>query len=162
MNRLEFDELFRSSIRPLSAFAYRRVGADDCEDVVAETLAIAWRKRATITGDPMPWLFKIAANVIRNHQRKVFRLPLFLDAAMADTLAAKPAEFSAGDPDLANAWGELTAFEQLLLTLNVIDELQPRFIAELLGKSANSISVKLHRTKEKLKNLLEDERKAKG
>lgn len=110
----------------------------------------------------MPWLFQIAANVIRNHQRKVFRLPMFLDLAMADTLAAKPDEFSAGDPDLAKAWGELNTFEQLLLTLNVIDELQPRFIAELLGKSANSISIKLYRTKERLKKLLEDERKEKG
>ena len=162
MNRLEFDELFRDAIRPLSAFAYRRVGADDCEDVVAETLAIAWRKRSSISGDPMPWLFQIAANVIRNHNRKVIKLPLFLDSAMADTLAPKPYEFEDSDPNLAAAWAKLTGFERLLLTLNVIDELPPRFIAQLLGKSANSISIKLHRTKEKLKNLLETERKANG
>ena len=53
-------------------FAWRRVGEEGAKDVTAETFRIAFERRASFDparGDVLPWLFGIAANVLRSHRR---------------------------------------------------------------------------------------------
>jgi RNA polymerase sigma-70 factor, ECF subfamily len=50
-------------------FAMRRAGREVAEDVVAETFAVAWRRRDCMPEEALPWLYAIAGNVVANQWR---------------------------------------------------------------------------------------------
>ncbi|MCP4224475.1 MAG: RNA polymerase sigma factor, partial [Actinomycetia bacterium] len=67
-----FRAMFQSTLRPLTAYARRRTtNWAEADDVVSDTFTTAWRRRDEIDPErpPLPWLYGIAANVIRNQQR---------------------------------------------------------------------------------------------
>ena len=73
-----FRSLFHGNFRPLLAYARRRVDPATADDVVAETLLVAWRRRdAAPSGHERPWLYGIARNVIRNSARSARRQQAF-------------------------------------------------------------------------------------
>lgn len=54
-----FKRLFEDAYRPLLAYSLRRTeSAADAEEIVAETLLIAWRRRDQLPPGPdsIPWL----------------------------------------------------------------------------------------------------------
>src|SRR5690349_16401039 len=64
--------IFDKYARVLLRYAAQRVGADLAEDVVAETFLIAHERRHSYDptrGEPLPWLYGIATNVLRKHLR---------------------------------------------------------------------------------------------
>ena len=66
----EFDAFFEAHYSEVRRFALRRVeNRDAAEDVLAETFAIAWRRRQRIPEPALPWLFAICHWVIANRQR---------------------------------------------------------------------------------------------
>jgi RNA polymerase sigma factor (sigma-70 family) len=71
-----FGMIFDRYARLLYGYCARRVGPDLAEDVVSETLLIAFEQRHRF--DPTaqsarPWLFGIATNLLRNHRRTEVR-----------------------------------------------------------------------------------------
>ncbi|NYH51736.1 RNA polymerase sigma-70 factor (ECF subfamily) [Nocardiopsis arvandica] len=139
-----FGEIFRRHAPALHRYAARRLGGPDADDVVAETFHIAFRKRHRYDPgrpDARPWLWRIAANLVRRHHRTETRhyralartgvdpvLEGFADRAaervdatsLSGSLAAALARLSKGDRDtlLLVAWGELT-YEETALVLGV-------------------------------------------
>jgi RNA polymerase sigma factor (sigma-70 family) len=124
-----FDRHFGAIHRYLS----RRVGGDLADDLAAATFVEAFRTRDRFDEahpDARPWLYGIAANLLRRHRREERRRLLayartgidrWVDAAddanaRVDAAAAGPAvavalaSLRAGDRDvlLLFAWGELT------------------------------------------------------
>jgi RNA polymerase sigma factor (sigma-70 family) len=85
--RAHFDAIFR--------YAACRVGRETALDVAAETFAQALRSlsRLDTQRDPRPWLFGIAANVLRHHRRAESRRLRAYERAGGDeaTLAPDPA-----------------------------------------------------------------------
>ena len=72
--RDRFERCFDEHYLRIFAFAARRVsGRESAEDVVADTFAIAWRRRDRIPEEALPWLYAIAANVIANQYRSSHR-----------------------------------------------------------------------------------------
>ena len=71
-----FRRLFDSAYRPLLAYARRRAESTaDAEEVVAETLLVAWRRRLELPADdPLPWLYGVARRVLANQRRGRERL----------------------------------------------------------------------------------------
>src|SRR5438552_17931001 len=82
MNNLEpsrFDAYFSAHYADVLAYALRRLQERTAaEDVAAQTFAIAWRQRHTLPADPVPWLYGVARNVIRNEARAARRRPRLL------------------------------------------------------------------------------------
>ena len=67
-----FGELFDRHYTEIRRYLHRRIGAAEGDDLTAETFALAFRARDRYDisrPDARPWLFGIAANVIRNHRR---------------------------------------------------------------------------------------------
>lgn len=51
-------------------YLYRRVGSDAVEELSADTFATAFDLRERFEGEnALPWLYGIAANVLRRHRR---------------------------------------------------------------------------------------------
>lgn len=66
-----FAELFERHGRVIGAFAARRVGSDAAEDVLSETMLVAFRRRRSFDqawDSAKPWLLGIASRVIKAHR----------------------------------------------------------------------------------------------
>ena len=75
--------------------ARRRIGADEAEDVLAETFLVAWRRRDDVPDDALPWLYAVAGNVLRNRTRAQRRRAA-LSARLATESARKATEVAGG------------------------------------------------------------------
>src|SRR6478609_5099066 len=67
-----FRGLYESTYDDLMRFAQRRVDRSYVEDLVAETMLVAWRRFDQLPaerGDARAWLFGIARNLLLNAQR---------------------------------------------------------------------------------------------
>jgi RNA polymerase sigma-70 factor (ECF subfamily) len=159
-----FGEVFRRHAPALHRYVARRLGGADADDVVAETFHTAFRKRhryAPERPDARPWLWRIAANLVRRHHRTETRhyralartgvdpvLEGFADRAVARVdatalsgdLAAALARLSRGDRDvlLLIAWGELTYEETALV----------------LGIPVGTVRSRLHRARKRVRTAL--------
>jgi DNA-directed RNA polymerase specialized sigma24 family protein len=72
--RHRFERCFRDHYAQMLAFSMRRVsGREIAEDVVADTFAVAWRRRDRISDLALPWLYAIASHVIANQYRSTRR-----------------------------------------------------------------------------------------
>jgi RNA polymerase sigma-70 factor (ECF subfamily) len=140
-----FSSIFEENYGRVHAYAERRVGRDVADDVAAETLLIAWRRRDALPADPLPWLYGIARNVVARHhhsgaRRRALRRSLELERQGA---GAEPAD----DPALAAAWAALTRRDREVLALIAWEELPVGDAAKVLGCSAPVFSVRLHRAR---------------
>ena len=67
-----FAAIFDRHFADIDRYLARRVGASLAADLAADTFAIAFRSRARYdpsASDARPWLFGIAANLLRHHWR---------------------------------------------------------------------------------------------
>jgi DNA-directed RNA polymerase specialized sigma24 family protein len=84
-----FDDVYRSTGSAVLGYALRRAASrEDALDVVAETFATAWRRRADMPADPAeirPWLFGIARRCLANTARSTHRAGR-LGSRLADAL----------------------------------------------------------------------------
>jgi RNA polymerase sigma-70 factor (ECF subfamily) len=138
------------------AYAYRRTGPEDAEEVVAETFLIAWRRTGDLPADPVPWLLRTARNVIANRYRADrrggelrARLGSQRPAAVAD-----PAERAAGDDAVRATMAALPEREREALALHVWDGLSNEQAAVVLGCSRTTFAVRLHRARTRLRKQL--------
>ncbi|MFT3852276.1 MAG: sigma-70 family RNA polymerase sigma factor [Ilumatobacteraceae bacterium] len=150
-----FTEMFREQYPAVRAFAASLTSAVDVDDVVAETFAVAWRRR-----DDLPvewvrgWLLGTARNVVRNDRRRgrradrfVARLP-WLQPTTPRDLAVDVAELDA----LRVALASLSEADQEVLVLAGWFELSPDELAVALGVTANAATVRLHRARTRLRD----------
>ena len=158
--RGRFERCFREHYARLLAFALRRVaGRETAEEVVADTFAVAWRRRDRIPDRPLPWLYAIAANVIADQYRSARRrhdLGLRLvHEAEAGAPGSDPAESLALRDAFATAFAKLTEGEQEVLRLVAWDGLDVGEAARVLGCSQGAFRVRLHRARRKLAQRLD-------
>jgi RNA polymerase sigma-70 factor, ECF subfamily len=158
--RGRFESCFREHHARLLAFAMRRVsGRETAEEVVADTFAVAWRRRDCIPEGPLPWLYAIAENVIADQYRSTRRrhdLGLRLaHEARADAPGSDPAESLASRDAFAAAFAHLAEQEREVLRLVAWDGLDVREAARVLGCSPGAFRVRLHRARRKLAKRLD-------
>lgn len=158
--RGRFESCFRDHHAQLLAFTLRRVsGREVAEDVVADTFAVAWRRRDCIPDRPLPWLYAITANVIADQYRSARRrhdlgLRLVHEAG-AGALGSDPAESLARRDSFAVAFGQLSEEEREVLRLIAWDGLDVGEAAAVLGCSPGAFRVRLHRARRKLAKRLD-------
>ena len=150
-----FERAYIQCLPAVSGYLYRRVDRQQVEDLAADVFAIAWRKRASVAeGEELPWLYRIAANVVTNHRRKLASgAALFASLRPADS-APSAEEIVAADATLAAAWSQLRPAERELLALSLVEDLPPAELAVALGISVNAATIRVHRARTKLAALL--------
>jgi RNA polymerase sigma-70 factor (ECF subfamily) len=158
--RDRFERCFRDHYAQLLAFSMRRVsGREIAEDVVADTFAVAWRRRDRVPDPALPWLYAIAGNVIANQYRSTHRRQ-----SLAARLAHEAGSVAAGSDPAASldrrdafsaAFALLAEPEREVLRLVAWDGLNTRDAARVFGCSAGAFRVRLHRARRKLAKQLE-------
>jgi RNA polymerase sigma factor (sigma-70 family) len=150
-----FEELFELQFDAIYAFLARRVGPDLGRDLASEafTRAFAARKRYDAArGEPRPWLFGIATNVLRRHYRdEERRLRAFarLDRHEESVLP--------GEPRLADALATLPPQERDVLLLFAWADLAYAEIASALQVPVSTVRSRLHRARAHVRAALECE-----
>jgi RNA polymerase sigma-70 factor (ECF subfamily) len=156
--RERFEASFNAHYADLLAFALRRV--DDrhsAEDVVAETFAVAWRRRDVIPDRPLAWLYAIALRVIANQRRargRRRRLTERLEAEFDGSRGVDHAEAGARRDAFATAFGRLSDGDREVLRLVAWDGLAPAEAARVIGCSHGAFRVRLHRARRRLEKQL--------
>lgn len=155
-----FRTLFTDTYPKMVAYARRRcfdeAGADDA---VAEVYATAWRRWADREPgrDPLPWLYGIAGNVLRNQWRadgRRLRLVERLEAQPATSVPG-PADADAEADAIRTALAGLTFDDQEVLRLVAWEGLSHAEVAEVLGCSPNAVGIRVHRARQRLEALLD-------
>ena len=156
--RTEYARLVNKHSKALLRYSLRRLNDQtSCDDVVAETFLIAWRRRDDLPapGEELSWLYGIAFRVLSNHRRSRDRRDR-LHARLA--FERDPSEEDdASDLDtepILRAIGELRASERELLEFVYWERLTYRDIAFIMGISENAVGIRINRAKRNLKTLL--------
>lgn len=154
-----FTEVFRAHHGHVSAYARRRLGADLAQDAVAETFTTAWRRLDDLTGEPLPWLYALAAHAVANQRRSTTR------RTRLDERARTVLRDESHEPDHADVVAETDSLARAFLALNEKDRevlrlsswecLDPDDAAAVLGCSRKTFNVRLHRARGRLTALLD-------
>jgi RNA polymerase sigma-70 factor, ECF subfamily len=149
-----FVALYEAHAGAVLGYARRRIGPEAAEDVLAETFLVAWRRRHDVPADALPWLYAVAANVLRNRARSERR-----QAALSARLAAEPAfvvDDGAPDPRLRAALETLKPIDREALLLTAWEGLSADRAARAAGCSRATFHVRLHRARKRLAQALEE------
>ncbi|TDC66610.1 sigma-70 family RNA polymerase sigma factor [Actinomadura sp. GC306] len=146
------------------AYVVSRAGAQAAEEITSEAFCVAWRRIRDLPDEPLPWLFGIARNLLRESYRAQGR---------QDELARELRTWAAGQPpagDVADAVAEragmlralaaLPDADRELLTLVAWHELTPDEAAQVVGCSKAAFYVRLHRARRRLERALAAEARA--
>lgn len=159
-----FEAAYRSSGTAVLGYALRRSASrEDALDVVAETFATAWRRRADMPTDPgevRPWLFGVARRCLANAGRstdRASRLGLRLADAFVDQPVPGPAALHDEQSDrheVQQALDRLSDQDRELITLIAWEGLTPAQAATVLDLSPATTRVRLHRARARLREAL--------
>lgn len=151
-----FERAYAQYLPAVSAYLSRRVERRFVEDLAADTFAVAWTKRDTVAeGEELPWLYRIAANLLANHRRRQATGASVLHLLRTPDSAPSAEDIVIADESLAGAWRALKARDREVLALALLEDLSIPSIASALGISANAVSIRLHRARKTLATLLD-------
>jgi RNA polymerase sigma-70 factor (ECF subfamily) len=157
-----FEDAFEAEFASLHRYLARRVGGSTADDLAAETFAVAFRSwdRLDPARPVRPWLYGIAANLVRHHWRKERRMlrayaRTGIDPVLAqEDEAVERADADARHRELAAALAGLRRDEHEILLLHAWAELTDSEIADALDLPVGTVKSRLSRTREKLRNQL--------
>jgi RNA polymerase sigma-70 factor, ECF subfamily len=160
---LAFDQLYRESRDDVYAYAAGLLrDRAAAEDVTATAFERAYRKRSRFDADrgsPRAWLFGIARNAALDELRRRGRQAQ-MNAEPEDLAGLgtpHPAERSELRLALAGAIGSLAGGERELIALKFFAGLSNTEIGRVLSTSESNVSTKLHRTINKLREVLDED-----
>jgi RNA polymerase sigma-70 factor, ECF subfamily len=154
-----FDALFDAHYSELRRFVLRRIeNRAAVEDILAETFAVAWRRRDRIPDPALPWLFGVCRKVIANHRRSAVRHLRLINrmASSRPDVGRDPAELLAQRSEIGAALARLSSGQREVLRLVAWDGLGAADAAAVLGCSPGAFRVRLHRARSELAKHLAD------
>lgn len=160
---LSFDRAFETEFPALHRYLHRRVGAAAANDLAAETFATAFRRwdRFDQARPLRPWLYGIAANLVRHHWRDERRkLRAYARTGVDPVLdpddeAIDRVDAHALERTLAAGLADLRPQDREILLLHAWAELSDQEIAEALSLPLGTVKSRLHRTRGRLRNRIE-------
>jgi RNA polymerase sigma-70 factor (ECF subfamily) len=151
----ELEALWHDWHRHVLAYALRRADPATAEDVVAETFTIAWRRFEDLPDSPLPWLLGVARRVLSNMRRGERRR-----LALLERLRREPPPVDAGAADAEGralaALATLAESDREALLLHAWDGLDHAGAGTVMGCSASTYAVRLHRARERFTRALAD------
>lgn len=149
-----FRALFATAYPALHRYARNRgVSDQDAQDLVAATLEVAWRRLSQVPADdPLPWLYGVARNVLRNQGRARRRQERLLSRLINRETLRNPQRLVETESldGLRLALAALTEADQEILRLVAWDGLTPAQAAVALGCSPIAARSRLHRARNRL------------
>lgn len=165
--RERFETLYRSAWPKILAYALRRAPSpEDAADIAAETFTIAWRRldQVPVGEEAILWLYAVARNVLHNDSRRRRRR-----SELVDRVARHLPEY---------AWRSLPRDEEGLVALLCLralpqedrellmlvawEGLRPAEIARVLGCTASTARVRIHRARRRLHQAIAATRSEEG
>ncbi len=160
VDRERYERLYRAHAEAVSAFACRRVRADEAEDVVAEVFLAAWRRIDEAPADSLPWLLGIARGVLVNGRRGRRRGAALTGRLASELLAGAAAQPVELDMDALRALDALSDADRELLLLIAWEGLSREQTARVLGVSTGALAVRFHRARRRFERALVQHRPA--
>jgi RNA polymerase sigma factor (sigma-70 family) len=142
-----FAAIFDRHFDAVYGFAHRRLGPSLAEEVASETFIRAFDRRGSFDParvDARPWLFGIAANMVRRHWRTERRRLRALERLEPTAEQESPSHEGA---DLVDALDSLPAREREALLLFVLADLSYDEIAAALDVPVGTIRSRLARAR---------------
>lgn len=150
-----FERAYAQHLPAVSAYLARRVEYRFVEDLAADVFAVAWSKRSTVVeGEELPWLYRISANLVANHRRRQATGASLVQLLRTPDSAPSAEDIVIADESLAGAWRALKARDREVLALALLEDLPIAAISAALGISPNAVSIRLHRARKTLAELL--------
>lgn len=145
-----FDDLFRAHAVALYRYFVRRGPRGDAEDLTADVLATAWRRRADMPVDAeLTWLYRTAGFVLANHQRK--RRPMPVAELPEDIDDCDPAALACTDESVRDVLAALTPRDRRILLLHAWDGLDADQLADVLQITRGGADAALSRARARLR-----------
>jgi RNA polymerase sigma factor (sigma-70 family) len=161
-----FGAIFDRHATAIHRYLARRIGSSLADDLTAETFLIAFRGRARYDvsqTDARPWLYGIAANLVRGHQRTELRQYRALartgiDPNLADHGDRVTARVAAADHvrALAGILARLSSGEREVLTLVSQAQLTYPEVARALDIPVGTVRSRLHSARARIRTALHD------
>lgn len=152
-DRAWFDALFAEHARAVHRYFLRRAPSDDAEDLAADVLATAWRRREDVPeGHELPWLYRTAGFVLANYRRKGRAIPV--EDLPDDTdgeYAADPADVVVEDEAVREVLAALSPRDRQVLLLHVWEGLDGEGLGRVLGISRGGAAAALSRARARLR-----------
>jgi RNA polymerase sigma factor (sigma-70 family) len=163
-NPPRFALVFDRHFAAIHRYLRRRVGKDLADELAAETFVRAFAGRTKYDRthpDARPWLFGIAANLLRRHARTERRRLLAYARTGIDRLsdseaedAARRLDAQAAGPRLAAALASLSAAHREVLLLFAWADLSYEDIGSALGLPIGTVRSRLSRARSRMRELL--------
>ena len=157
-----FEALYEQHYPAVLRYAARRVGAEAARDIAAETFTIAWRRLDQVpAGQSLPWLYTTARNCVANELRRRERRErldsrMRTEATRGPAVASRePAEQAADRLAVLAALATLRPKDQEALRLIEWEHLDITAAAAVMGCSAGTFRVWLHRARRRLAHALD-------
>jgi RNA polymerase sigma-70 factor (ECF subfamily) len=156
--------LFDRHFDAVHRYLHRRLGRDLADELAAEVFTQAYRRRSTFDSryeSALPWLYGIAANLVRRHRRtEVRRLRAYARTGVdswseADEAAAVDRLDAArlGAP-LAAALATLSPDDRETLSLVIFAELTYEEVARVLDVPVGTVASRMNRIRRRLSSHL--------
>ncbi|WP_432572274.1 RNA polymerase sigma factor [Kineococcus sp. SYSU DK005] len=157
--RERFTALYEQHYAAVLAYVRRRGGEQHARDVTAEVFTTAWRRLEQVREPALPWLLRTAAFTLANAergQRRSQRLAARLSIVDPPGTGADPAEDVSARHRVLQVLAQLGERDRELVLLTSWEGLTPTEAAQVVGCSAPTARVRLHRARARLRTLLAD------
>lgn len=153
-DRAWFDAVFTAHARDVHRYFLRRAPHDEAEDLAADVLATAWRRREDVPeGHELAWLYRTAGFVLANYRRKgrptpVEEVPDDVDGSYA----ADPADVVVEDDEVREVLSKLSPRDRQILLLHVWEGLDGEALGQALGITRGGAAAALSRARARLRD----------
>ena len=151
VRRARFEVLAGELMEPLRRFLVRRTDPATADDVLADTLLVCWRRLDDVPDRALPWAYGVARGCLANAERGARRQRrVAAKIAVVDPPSEASVTEGARNETVRAALAALRPEEAELLRLWAWEQLGPAEIAVVLDVTANAVSIRLTRAKQKL------------
>jgi RNA polymerase sigma-70 factor (ECF subfamily) len=152
----QFERLYEKHFERVAAYLLSRADRELAEDALARTFEIAWRRRADVPENPLPWLLGVARKVLADLRRGQSRQTALVERMAATIREAEtdPTDAQTDRRHVLSALECLTDEQREVLLLVVWDGLSQREAALVLGCSRGAVALRLHRARARLRTAM--------
>ncbi len=145
-----FEDLFRTHAGAVHRYVARRCAATDVEDLTADVLLVAWRRRQDVPeGAELPWLYRTASYVLANHYRK--RRPVPVEHLPEEPEDVDPADLAVAEDEVREVLAALSPRDRRILLLHAWEGCDGEQLAAVLGISRGGADAALSRARARLR-----------
>ena len=157
--RALFERLYAEHQTPILNYLYRLLGDPSlAQDLAQETFTRAWKARAQLPGldNPRAWLYRVATNAPRDHDRRarlLASLPLFGHEPALETEGPEAAAIES--ERMRRALLTLSPDYRVPLVLYTCQDFSVAEIAQALALSPDAVKQRLVRARQRLREAFE-------